>query len=156
MMALITILVIAEITTLEIVPTVETTLTIEIVLTVEIAIQTPTEHRQHLRIETVAMRETIRKDKLETITISPTDQTRQQVKTTNVHQTTTPQATTPTEAAVVVCLEEAQECLAAAAERERPVAVAAEDSRLVKLEINQPKAHANEKKINITRNWIII
>jgi hypothetical protein len=129
-----------EITAPETVPITEIIPTPETALITEIVSPITTEHHLHSLIETVTQPETTHKDNPEAITLNTIDRT--QVKTTNVHQTVTHQATTPTEvtaAAAAVCqvvadievLEE--ECLAAA---EECPAVAAEDDNIYLLEIN--------------------
>jgi hypothetical protein len=119
-------IIIIEITAPEIVPITEIVLTLETVLITEIALPITTEPRPLSPIEIVAQPETIHKGNPETITINTIEQT--QVKTINVHQTVILQATTPTEAVAVVCLEEVLECLAAVVAQEHPVVVA-EDNK---------------------------
>lgn len=107
-----------EIIIVEIALIAETVLTIETVLTAETVTPTLTtaEHRLHSPIEIATQQqETILKDNPEAITLNIIERT--QVKTTNVPQTATHQATTPTEVVEEVCL-------AAVAAIERPVVVA--------------------------------
>lgn len=138
-----------EITMLEIALTAEITLTI-IVLTIETVLTvetvTPTlitaEHRLHSPTEIAThQQEAILKDNPETIIINTIEQTRHQVKTTNVPQIAIHQAITPTEVAEAACLAEVVvtehpeevECLAEA--EECPEAAEAEDDNKI-LKIN--------------------
>jgi hypothetical protein len=109
-----------EITVPETVHTVEITPTPETALITEIALPITTEHPLLSLIEIVTQTETILKDNPEIITRNTIDRT--PVKTINVHQTITHQATTPTEVAAVCqvvvdidplvaeCLAVAEEC----------------------------------------------
>ena len=133
----ITTLLMVEIIMIEIALIAETTPTTEMVHTAETVTPTliTTEHHLHSPIEIAThQQEIILKDNPEAITLNIIERT--QVKTTNVPQTATHQATTPTEVAEVVCLAEeaAEECLAAAVE-ECPVVAEVEDDNVI-LKIN--------------------